>query len=425
MFDMLISLLMILYAVKKILNVQMMTIVDFVVISYGGTYGLVPLINSRLGGGLQFSDTVTIEYGIGIFLFISGMYFISYIAPFKTVKELTNIVPIDVKMTFVIFLIVSVIRLVMALVYGSFASFSDDSDALNGYFQLFLCLEITLACALWILLAKCIFDDRGFLSKFLFMLEIFYIFAWGRRVFFVFVCILAFFFRFSKRWHERGLFEYLSIAFFSLIFVFLIMVFQPLRVKLGELRDQGGGLNFAAASEQILESDPGNIIEKDSINIKERDPIYAFHKRIIESQETQSPLFGGAMLAAFIQLTPSFLFFKNVEKVYSKMTIQRYYGMSEIDTAGSWPAVGQADFGLCGTFLYGCLFAIILKIFEAISWRFKNSVIGVASLGALFFVAGSVEQGPEEVFGLLRDLAIFSIFVMITRFIARTPSGYD
>jgi hypothetical protein len=426
MIDALISLTILLYAVRKMMNMPAMTAIDFTIVSFGFTYGLVPLINSRLGGGLQFPDIITVQYGIGVLLFILGMYFVSFFSPFKKLKELTEIVPPDAKMLFVTFLAVVGLRLVLALGYGSaFSGLSNDPESQTGYFQVFYSMESILSCALWVLLARCVFSKKSFFLETLLALEFIFVFCKGRRTILVFFCILVVFCRFSKRWINRGLYEYIGIAIVITAFILLSIVYQPFRMELVREKDAHKSPSLSQAAAGILVSDPGDVIMEDSKNVKERDLIYMFHKRIIQAHEGKSPMLGDALFSAFVVVAPGFLYPDKYDVANSKGAIQRYYGMSSLDTAGSMAAIGQADFGLLGTFLYGCLFALILKFFEKISSKFKGSLIGISSLGALFLAAGNVEQGPEELFSMIRNLAIFAVLIIVVRFIMPMRSSHD
>lgn len=419
MFDTLISLAILLFAIKKIANIQTMTIVDFAIVSFGFTYGLVPMISSQLGGGLQFSDWVTIQYGIGIFLFILGMYFISHFASFRTLKELTKIVTTDRNMLFVTFFIVVGIRLILALRFGNvLGGLSINPNLQTEYLQILVTLDGTLSCTLWILLAKCVSDRRSFFLETILALEFIFVFLKGRRVFLVFFSVLAIFFRFSKRWRNRSLYEYFGAAIAVTVFVVLSILYQPFRIELSG-QNVGG---FAQAAEHIFDLDPRDIINENSKNVRDRDLIYVFHKRIIEEQETKDPMLGGALFSAFVLVIPSFIYPEKIEKKNSKLAILRYYGMPEIDTAASLAATGQADWGLLGTFLYGCLFALFLKFFESMFRKFGNSLIGIFTLGALFFVAGNVEEGADDIFSSMRNfLIIFGLTIFMNFIIPKSP----
>jgi hypothetical protein len=103
---------------------------------------------------------------------------------------------------------------------------------------------------------------------------------------------------------------------------------------------------------------------------------------------------GQALLASVVNavLTQS-------ERLSSESAVEDHYGLPLTDIESNWPVFGWADFGLPGTFLYGALFCLVVRLFEQVIVvaRRLSEVVGMLVLGSAFSAVALFDVEPSAI----------------------------
>ncbi len=125
---------------------------------------------------------------------------------------------------------------------------------------------------------------------------------------------------------------------------------------------------------------------------------------------------GEALLTSFIWSVPSALIPK--PDLMVEQFIQKSLGIPLVDDSISWVAVGYADFGFAGCFIYGILYAIFIIYILFLSARMKNQFIFFVGSAEACFLAYSVESDPVVIFTAIRDMLILSTLLYCYKIIS-------
>lgn len=349
-----------------------------------------------------------------------------------TPKQILSILDIfgrfaDIKCRYVVIAAVSIwlLRVMIGVKYGIW--FSGTARAENVASQPYVIIvlsslarTISIGCLAWS--AACFWKEIRPLARFagtsILIAELFWMFLSGRR--FILVWFAFFFLGFLAS--GRKLKPKYLIIFILIIFIiaqFLFPFFMAVRdtyyryPPLRELRQMNPILRLNKAILLTIKNGDDSAVKRYRENMSFR-PLWprSFISNIIAAQKNNSTLKGKALLRSMIYVIPSAIYSQKTKLLATEQLIQNHYNHKVTDTASSWPAIGCADFGICG----GLIAAFVVGIWITII-RFAGSVIYKRHPFVVMALAAGmtaciiqVETTPTPSWELCRNAVIILVF---------------
>jgi hypothetical protein len=411
-FDFAVAIAMLLVAVFLVRRRRPLTLATFSILAMGFSYGIVPLVYQALGISDGMSEWVTFQYGVSLFLFIAGIWYLSILWPFAPLRNLFNEKSVGGRYVFMVISLYLGLEVFSVFYFHRFFTMSVDVDKQTGPGnQLVLGLMTFIMGAAWMVSAMEF--ARSFKWRHLAMtfVVIGLTFTEGRRVLVVFCWILVLAFIYIERPPTKKI-SFVKAGLIVLVPGICLLAFNATRQELNFQRDRSEQLSLVRALSNVQKGNVEDIFEGDKDNLQARELINIFHKRIINAQEDSGWMWGKALWAEWVYSVPRFLLPEKDDFLDSKTLIQVTYGLPSHDTPLTPMALGQADFGFLGALAYGFLFAFLLRCVEELAVRFGGTIIWYGAIGNAFLLASVGEEGLTSSLVCIRNT--FGIAILYT-----------
>jgi len=319
------------------------------------------------------------------------------------------------------------IRIIVGVKYNiwmSGTSSAKNLSALPYHIIILRSLTYTLNMGYLVWAAACFWSDKRYLYKYsalavLFM-EFFWFFALGRR--FVLIWIVFVFLGFIASERKIKLKNILFIILTIIIILnFLFPYFQTVRYRYNSkirIGDHNAFQRFGQAAIDAFKADKKLFRELNTENMSTR-PLFLrnFTCNLCLGLEEKKPMMGRAFLRSVEYIIPSAIMPSKTTYLQTEQYIQHHFGYPEVDEACTWAAVGCADFGIIGGFLYGLILGLWIIVIGSLCTFIitRFSVVGICLFGAMIACLFQVEQSPTLSFVLCRNIVILLIFAVIFR----------
>ncbi len=441
--------------IRTVLKPSRTDVFDIAIIFCGIFFGLGPWI-AFYYGNWKFtqnpyvpiqSPAILLKSYVVIILYITGLWLAKKCLVFtnkllqqrsqhKTItqttpKQILSILDIfgrfaDIKCRYVVIAVVLIwlLRVMIGTKYGIW--FSGTARAENVVNQPYVIIVLsslakTISIGYLAWSAACFWKEIRPLVRFagttILIAELFWVFLNGRRSILVW---LAFFFlgflASGRKLKPKYLIIFILISFITAQFLFPFFITVRgtyYSYHLRELQQMNPILRLNKAILLAIKNEDDNAVKRYRENMSFR-PLWprSFISNIIAAQKNNSTLKGKALLRSMIYIIPSAIYPQKTKLLATEQMIQNHYNHKVTDTASSWPAIGCADFGICGGLIAAFVVGIWITVIRFTgSMIYKRHPFVVISLAAgMTACIIQVETTPTPSWELCRNAVIILFF---------------
>ena len=319
------------------------------------------------------------------------------------------------------------IRIIVGVKYNiwmSATSSAKNISALPYHLIVLRSLAYTLNMGYLVWAAACFWSDKRYLYKYsalaVLVTEFFWFFALGRR--FILIWMVLMFLGFIASGCKIKLKSILFIILTIIITLnFLFPYFQTVRycyVSKMRTGNHNAFQRFGQAAIGAFKADKKLSQKLTTENMSTR-PLFLrnFICNLCLGLEEKKPMMGRAFLRSIEYVIPSAIMPSKTTHLQTEQYIQHHFGYPEVDEACTWAAVGCADFGIIGGFLYGLILGLWILAIGALCTFIiiRYPVVGISLFGSMAACLFQVEESPTPSFVLCRNIIIIFIFAVIFR----------
>jgi hypothetical protein len=332
------------------------------------------------------------------------------------------------QMLFFVFVVAWALRIYRVVKYGIMFSGSADEMAVATQDYLFVIVlslsQMAVFGAFYYLSIHS--SHRPFVIWSLIGSEVLWSLVSGGRRDLIFSLGLLFFVKLLSAQRFRIRLIVIAVALFYLVTQVLSPIFLTARINVLNYMatDNAVSAIIQGVSDSVTEMVRGETssLAVLSENLTARGDVGGFLTSVVTAASSSGNfMHGTAIGTAFAWSVPSAIMTK--PNLMVEQYIQSQLSLPMVDDAVSWIAVGYADFGMFGCFVYGAVFILILMGLLAFGRRSRSEFLYVIAGVQVCYIAYNVEADPMTLFCSVRDFTILFALYKTCLFAQRLSSA--